>query len=135
MKAAERRFCKKFRHPADLTTPAVPYTAHSTRTADRVRSFRVSRRSRLKVWGALGSIAVGFAFSYVVAADDRPPRIFVLVVTSLGLFTVISGLIAQLGPVETLHEPAPPRDPEGARPVPRPPPPEPPTSEPNSPPR
>jgi len=94
----------------------------------------MSRRSRLKVWGALGSITVGFAFSYVVAPDDRPLRIFVLVVTNLGLFTVISGLIAQLVPVETLHEPAPPRDPEGARPVPRPTPPEPPTSEPNSPP-
>ena len=45
---------------------------------------------------AVGSLAVAYAFGHIVAADNRREQIFIFVITSFGLFIVISGLADQL---------------------------------------
>ena len=58
----------------------------------------MSRRWWLRVWSAVGSVAVAYLFSHIVAAGDRRVQIFFFVVTGFGLFIVLSGLIGQLPP-------------------------------------
>jgi len=50
---------------------------------------------RLRVWAALASMAVGYGFSYVVARNDHSFQILIAGLTSIGIFLVLSGFIAQ----------------------------------------
>jgi hypothetical protein len=56
----------------------------------------MSRRWWLRLSAAVGSIAVGYAFSRIAAENDNRMGIFLFVVVSIGLFIVLSGLAGQV---------------------------------------
>ena len=56
----------------------------------------IRRRAWLQVLGAIGAAGIGYAFSHVVAGNDRAMRVFLAVAVTLGLFLVFSALAGEL---------------------------------------
>ena len=56
---------------------------------------RLSQHWWLRIWTALAAAAVGYAFSYVVSANELRMRFFFFSTVSIALFIVMSGIAGQ----------------------------------------
>jgi hypothetical protein len=55
------------------------------------------QRWRIRLWSALGATAAAYAFSSVVAPIGSSSQIFLFIITTAGLYLVLSGLLSQIG--------------------------------------